>query len=89
MHKNQLKLGWGKIELFGKHRLASLRRLSKLEKLVSNKQKHLLFHGLLKLRANLLKLKQSENKEETIKEEPKEEEKVVQPVQPQRNDKQL
>lgn len=61
--KNRVRMTWSRIELYGRHRLSSLRRLSRLEKTISNKQRrHLLLHGLLKLRVNLIKLKQASEK---------------------------
>ena len=79
LYTERLKQSFAKISLFGKKKLQSLRRISRIEKFIATKTKNNILTGFLKLRINVFQLK-AKNEKEKEKEEKTVEEKV--PVKP-------
>lgn len=64
IYQNKLKQVFTKIDQYGKRKLRNLRQISRIEKLVSTKNKNLLNYSLLRLKLNVfqIKAKQAEEK---------------------------
>lgn len=73
LYAERLKQSFAKINLFGKKKLQSLRRISRIEKFIATKTKNNILTGFLKLRINVF---QQKSKNEKEKEEKTVEEKV-------------
>lgn len=54
---DKFRQSFGRIQLFGKQQVSNLRRLGRVEKLVSIKRKQNLMHALIKIKINLLQSK--------------------------------
>ena len=57
IYQNKLKQAFAKIDQYGKKKLRNLRQLSRVEKLVSTKNKNLLSFSILRLKLNVLQIK--------------------------------